>query len=552
MRMKRITAALTAAVMAVSLAACSNNADPVGESSQPSQTDTEPQAVHLNLAESWDFQYFYTIITPEVSSSSGYDITYYLTSFYDTLFEYNTDGEVVGVLAEDWSMSEDGKTYTFQIKQGVKFSDGSDLTAEDVAKSILAVPVNLGQYNGSYGRLSTIIEDAVVVDEYTVELHLTQPYYNTLRELCLANPFGIVSSEQFNEDLTAKDTFRTATYGTGPYMYAGDNDGQIWNFVRNPNYWGEAPDVDSFSIKYIPDNDAKILAMQNGEVDFLSGIKNISAESFEQMEQTEGFQAQADEKSLQTYYVGYNLSDPIFGDQTVREAISSAVDKDAIVESIYGGLYDKADTFFSRSLPYCDVEQTIYNFDLDHANQILDEAGYTDTDGDGIREKDGVKLSASFMYQTGSASDDNLVVYICDQASKIGIELTPQSAQMMDWYAMVQSGEYGLTIFKTQGGYYDPASVVTNINPATSMDPILMQIGVSQPEIAALVNELDSSADEARIQEIYSTILATMADQCLTTPLIYTRQLTVYSDTVSSYTFPTDASFTSVQNIHLK
>ena len=552
MRMKRITAALTAAVMAVSLAACSNIADPVGESSQPSPTDPESQAVHLNLAESWDFQYFYTIITPEVSSSSGYDITYYLTSFYDTLFEYNTDGEVVGVLAEDWAMSEDGKTYTFQIKQGVKFSDGSDLTAEDVAKSILAVPVNLGQYNGSYGRLSTIIEDAVVADEYTVELHLTQPYYNTLRELCLANPFGIVSSEQFNEDLTAKDTFRTATYGTGPYMYAGDNDGQTWNFVRNPSYWGEAPDVDSFSIKYIPDNDAKILAMQNGEVDFLSGIKNISAESFEQMEQTEGFQAQADEKSLQTYYVGYNLSDPIFGDQTVREAISSAVDKDAIVESIYGGLYDKADTFFSRSLPYCDVEQTIYNFDLDHANQILDEAGYTDTDGDGIREKDGVKLSASFMYQTGSASDDNLVVYICDQASKIGIELTPQSAQMMDWYAMVQSGEYGLTIFKTQGGYYDPASVVTNINPATSMDPILMQIGVSQPEIAALVNELDSSADEARIQEIYSTILTTMADQCLTTPLIYTRQLTVYSDTVSSYTFPTDASFTSVQNIHLK
>lgn len=176
----------------------------------------------------------------------------------------------------------------------------------------MAVPVNLGQYNGSYGRLSTIIEDAVATDEYTVELHLTQPYYNTLRELCLANPFGIVSSEQFNEDLTAKqESFRSATYGTGPYMYAGDNDGQTWNFVRNPNYWGEAPEVDSFSIKYIPDNDAKILAMQNGEVDFLSGIKNVSAESYAQMEQTDGYGAQVDEKSLQTYYVGYNLSSEI-------------------------------------------------------------------------------------------------------------------------------------------------------------------------------------------------------------------------------------------------
>ena len=79
---------------------------------------------------------------------------------------------------------------------------------------------------GLYGRLSTIIEDAVATDEYTVELHLTQPYYNTLRELCLANPFGIVSSEQFNEDLTAKqESFRSATYGTGPYMYTGDSPG---------------------------------------------------------------------------------------------------------------------------------------------------------------------------------------------------------------------------------------------------------------------------------------------------------------------------------------
>ena len=105
-------------------------------------------------------------------------------------------------------------------------------------------------------------------------------------------------------------------------------------------------------------------------------------------------------------------------------------------------------------------------------------AGYKDNDGDGIREKDGNKLSAAFLYQTGSASDDDLVVYICDQAEKIGIELTPQSAQMMDWYALVQSGDYGLTIFKTQGGYYDPASVITNINPETSMDPIVMQIGI--------------------------------------------------------------------------
>ena len=95
----------------------------------------------------------------------------------------------------------------------------------------------------------------------------------------MANPFGIVSSEQLNDDLTKKDTFETATYGTGPYMYAGDNDGQTWNFESNPYYWGERPDVESFSIKSIPDNDAKILALKNGEIDFVAGITNVSNES---------------------------------------------------------------------------------------------------------------------------------------------------------------------------------------------------------------------------------------------------------------------------------
>lgn len=408
MKFKRLVAALLSATLMISLAACSGNEKPA---ESQTREGTTAEAIHVNLAESWGFEYFYTIITPDVSSSTGYDITYYLTSFYDTLVTYNENNELVGSLAEDWSMSDDGKVYTFHIKEGIKFSDGSDLTAEDVAKSLMAVPVNLGQYNGGYGRLSTIIESAEATDDYTVELRLTQPYYNTLRELCLANPFGIVSSEQLGEDLKAKDTFKTATYGTGPYMYEGDNDGQTWNFVRNPNYWGEEPEVDSFSIKNIPDNDAKILALKNGEIDFISGIKNVSAESYDEISQTEGFGAKIDEKALQTYYVGYNLNDTIFGDQVIREAISAAIDKDAVVESIYGGLHGKADTFFSSDLPYCDVEQATTTFDIDAANKLLDEAGYTDSDGDGIREKDGTKISADFLYQTGSASDDNLAVY---------------------------------------------------------------------------------------------------------------------------------------------
>lgn len=545
MRTKRWLAVVLSGVLVLALAACSQDVSKQGGSPA---SDSGEQTVHLNLPESWGFESFYPIITP-ANSSSGYGITYYLTSFYDTLVTYDDKGELAGLLAEEWSVSPDGKVYTFKLREGVKFSDGTPLTAEDAAQSLLAVPVNLGQYNGGYGKLSTIIADAVAKDDYTLELHLTQPYYSTLRDLCLANPFAIVSSEQLNGDLTAKDSFTTVSYGTGPYMYQGEGDGKSYTFVRNPHYWGEQPDVDSFTIKVIPDNDAKVLALKNGELDFMSGITKISSESYQEMKDTKGFGAAVDKAPMQTYYLGYNLKNPLFGEKVVREAMTAAIDKATIVDGIFAGIYEQADTFFAQSLPYCDVEQKTYEFDLAKANRLLDEAGYVDTDGDGIREINGQKIAADFAYQTDSVANDDMAVYICDQLKKVGIELTPKSAPMMDWFAMITGGQYGVTLFKTQGGYYDPANVISNIDPSISMDPIVMQVGEFLPEGLSLINEVNSTTDEARIEEIYATILNTIADNCLMTPLYYTHQVALYNDQVAGYDFPGDASFTSIQNI---
>lgn len=556
--MKKLAAIILMLTMGFSLSACGGNttqeetsADQEVQATEADETEAAAeQDNHINLAVGWEFELFYPIITPG-NSASGYGVTYYLTNFYDTLVKYE-NGEVIGSLAESWELSEDGTLYTFYIREGVKFSDGSELTAEDVAKSLSAVPVNLGDYNGSYGKLSTIIESVTAIDDYTVEMLLTQSYYSTLRDLCLANPFGIVSSEQFNDDLTTKDSFETATYGTGPYMYEGDGNGQVYNFVKNPYYWDETPEVSSFSVHVIADNDAMTMALRSGEVDFISGNENISAENHEEMSNTEGFDSKVDENVMKTFYVGYNMSDSAFGDEAVRKAISAVLDKDDIVNSIYGGLNEKADTLFSQSLPYCDVDQTVYTFDIDAANALLDEAGYTDTDEDGIREINGENISADFLYMPGSASDDDLIVYICNQVQKIGIELTPKSAPMMDWYALITSGDYGLTVFRTQGGYYDPANVISNIDPAMSMDPIVLQINEYLPGKADLITEVNSSADEDRIQEIYDTILTTVADECLVTPLYYTRQIVIYNDKVADYGFAGDANFTEVQNIKLQ
>lgn len=165
----------------------------------------------------------------------------------------------------------------------------------------------------------------------------------------------------------------------------------------------------------------------------------------------------------------------------------------------------------------------------------------------------GISMSAWFLRMARSyAKTECGKGYICDQLGKIGIELTPQSAQMMDWYAMITTGEYGLTLFKTQGGFYDPGNTIGNIDPSMAMDPIISQVAAYLPGGADLITELESTTDEERIQEIYGIILTTMADQCLTTPLVYPHQLAVYSDKIANYDFPPDANFTAVQNITLK
>lgn len=124
-----------AAAMMVSLVACTGDNGENSETPVTSGNDVveETETNHITLAESWGFENFYTIMTPDVSASN-FGITYYLSNFYDVLVEYQ-DGEYVGGLAEDWTISEDGTVYTFNLRHDVKFSDGSDLTAEDVAKS---------------------------------------------------------------------------------------------------------------------------------------------------------------------------------------------------------------------------------------------------------------------------------------------------------------------------------------------------------------------------------------------------------------------------------
>ena len=406
MKLKSLAALMMAGVMALGLCACSDNEAPTDPSeSDASETITESvstEPISITTTESWDFSTgFYPALSPG-DSNGTYGFTYYARNCYDTLVS-REGGEIVPTLAETWEISDDGLTYTFHLKEGVKFSDGADLNAEAVKTSMEAAFSNMGDAIAQFGKIGVLTESVEAVDEYTVVLHLTSPYYGVLSDLAMCNPMAIVSPNAFNEDLTPKDELMSQTMGTGPYMYEGDGDGTSYTFVRNPNYWGEAPDVDSFTVKVISDPEAAVLALRNGEIDLLAGTSRLSFAGYTELSTAEGIGTTLDESISNTRFIGFNTQKAPFNDAAVRQAVAYAIDKETISANVFSDLESASTYLLDPTLPYCDVETTTYSYDPERAMELLESAGWVDTDGDGIREKDGETLSVTLDYVTNQA-----------------------------------------------------------------------------------------------------------------------------------------------------
>lgn len=561
MKTKRLISILLAAMLCLSLAACggSNNADDGSNTPDASETssntgtevETPADPVHVTLTENWAFEAgFYPVVTP--SNTTNYGIIYWTHNFYDTLVKYNEDGEIVGSLAEDWTISGDGMTYTFTLRDGIKFSDGTPLTAEIVKQSVEASITNLGMYNGTYGKLTALISSVEAPDEKTFVMNLTTPYYAALNDLSMSCPLAIVNSTAFEGGYeNAYANLAEATNGTGPYMYAGDFDGTTYNFVRNPHYWGEAPEVESFSIKVIPENDAKVLALRNGEIDAIIGSSRLSYDAFDALGSEDAFGTSVSEITTLTRLLGFNMNVAPFNEKAVREAVAYAIDQQAIETSVFNGIETAAETLLTTDKPYCGIETTTYETDVEKAKQLLEDAGWTDADGDGIREKDGVKLEIVLSYTNDLAAIDNAVLAIKAQLEAVGFSVSLKGGDMMTWYGDVMAGAYNIVLWKTTGGAYDPSTVITNINPNSSADPVFAQYApfVGQD----LLDEVDSTADLDRVQAIYDIVLTTIADECLAVPVSYTHEIIGYdAELIDSYAYVYDSSYVDVANIDAK
>ncbi|HCA43511.1 MAG TPA: hypothetical protein DEP28_09700 [Bacteroidetes bacterium] len=404
-------------------------------------------------------------LNPVVTNDATADeiISYYL--FEKLLSQDRVTYELVPEIAKELPvLSEDHLTYTFDIKENIKFSDGSPLTGEDIIFTFKAIknPFTDAQALRNY---FVDLERVELVDgnKFKVKFVFKQPYFRAIYAVGdikivpkhLLDPEKLndrISFEMINESysnldpakypdmkkfadfLNSQEVSRSPKYvvGSGPYKLESWTTGQQIVLIRNDNWWNKDEKVYPKKIifKTITDQNAAIVSAKNKEIDLMYVVQPV--DFVENVKEPEKFGLKKALVLEPVYsYIGWNNASPLFSDPKVRMAMSYAIDRASIIEKIFYGMAVPIQSHVFYKSEYYDSTLPIIPFDLEKSKQLLSEAGWKDTDGDGILDKiiDGKKVDFKFTFtNNNNPTRRKIALIIIDALKQIGI-----SADIQDY-----------------------------------------------------------------------------------------------------------------------
>lgn len=437
---------------------------------------------------------------------------------YESLVE-NTEDGIKPLLAESWEISNDGKVYTFHLRKDVTFHDGEPFNAEAVKKNIEAVQSNASKH--SWVKLSTKIVSCNVLDEHTVELILSEPYYPTLVELSMTRPYVFISPKNFINGET-KDGV-SGYNGTGPYGLTEHKVDQYAIFEANENYWGGAPRVKKITAKVLPAGETTFLALQKGEVNFVftddRGANSLDVEAMNKLVESGDYQiVRSQPMNTKMIVANSSKSDNPVHETAVRQAIWYSIDKETISKQIFNGTEPVANTLFSSNVNYANVGLEKRSYDLEKAKKILEGAGWVLENGSEVRTKDGNKLAMKLYYDVNSSSQKAQVEFIQNTIKKIGIQLEIIGEESSSIANRRSTGDYDLLFNQTWGLAYDPQSTIAAFTSKSAYYHTTSGI-TKADELYKKIEEVMVSMDEETRKSLYADILTIVHDEALFIPI---------------------------------
>ncbi|WP_372632356.1 nickel ABC transporter substrate-binding protein [Cohnella sp.] len=450
---------------------------------------------------------------------------------YDSLVEYGEKGAVVPSLAESWDVSEDGKVYTFHLRKGVVFSDGTPFTADAVKFSFerwYKDPAN------SSLNVAKSLQKIETVDETTVRFTFAGAFYPLLTELTFARPVRIISPSAVEPAGDPEGRF-VKPIGTGAWMVDSYTPDQEAVLVRNSSYWGQAPKLAKIVLKVIPDAQSRVLALQSGAVDISGGSSGKIP--FDNLELLRGDKQLTVQQGTGTssHFLIFNYDLPQLQDASVRKAINLALDKKAVVDKLLSGAGREAQGLFPLTVPYVTESNNVwYGYDAEEAKRLLQQAGYADSDGDGIVEKDGRALELNLvLQQTEFPEWKPIAEYVQSQLQMAGIRVQLQVLESNAYYdALWTTRKYDLIFYRTYSDAYNPHAFLLSLFHRTGEAPA---VAWSDARLEELIEEAVASTDLERRQELYDAWFARAREEAIYAPIYYPDDIFVVNRRVQNF-----------------
>ncbi|MFI3312295.1 MAG: nickel ABC transporter substrate-binding protein [Eubacteriales bacterium] len=519
---KTLAISLITAMMLSLFVGCSSSTETT-TTQESAAVETEEATVRTDLT----FAFFRGM--ESVSPHTTAPEMWFQEMVYETLVSVENSG-IEPCLAESWEISEDGLVYTFQIREGVTFTNGTALDAYAVEANFDNIWADAQSLQWLESLL--LMERYGATDEFTFEIVLTEPYYPTLTELGLARPYGIGAPEIFIE---GEPRNVTEAIGTGPYYLAEQKQDEYVIMQMNDTYWGEKPTIETVTMKVIPDNQTRIMALENGEIDLIYGVNVLDAATLKIYEDSDTIHYATSEPNL-TKHLVLNAQVAGLDDLAVRQAINHAIDKQAISDGVYYGMEQPADALFAPNVPYCDIDLDPYEYDKDLAAQILDEAGWV-MGSDGIRAKDGVKLSFSVIYDNNSVTCKPIVEFIQSELKPLGINLTLSGYERASYFDYQKSGNFEIVVGVPWGQPYDPHTSLSAFRTPAYGDYTALSALDNAEDIFQQITDFLVEVDEEKRQEQIANVLTGIHEAAVHVPLVYEANKALYSDELQEVTF---------------
>ena len=452
---------------------------------------------------------------------------------YDTLVSITEDG-YEGCLAESWTISEDGKIYTFKIRDGVTFSDGTVCDANAILANFNAIIENKDRH--TWLEMMNLLVGVSAPDDHTFVIELSEAYYPMLTELGCIRPFAMISPNCMINGST-KDGV-SGYIGTGPYVLTDFETDQYAVFERNENYWGEKPEIERITVKVIPDNQTRIMALESGEIDLIFGKNMLDADAISQYVDSDKFEV-ALSNPTSTRHIVLNTTNEILSDTAVRQALQHATNRTAISEGIFYGLEQPADTLYAATVPYCDVELTPYEYSTETASSMLDEAGWI-MGSSGIREKGGKKLELDLLYNSDSVTEKTISEYLQSEYLKLGISLNIHGEEEQSYRDNMKAGNFDMVFNICWGMPYDPQSSLAAMRAPVYGDFAAQQGLADKKEIDQAITDILTTTDEEERQELYRFVLTRLHEDAVYIPLTFECNKALYTKNLQGVHFGTD------------